>query len=65
MACAHAIRGELDSAFQELDKSYDDRSPELLYLQAEPLFANLRQDPRYKALLRKMNLPTDRFQGNR
>jgi TolB-like protein len=56
IACANAIRGELDLAFQELDKSYDDRSPELLFLQTEPLFANLRQDPRYKALLRKMNL---------
>ncbi len=56
IAQAYASQGELDPAFQELEKAFDERSPELLFLQVEPLLANLRPDPRYKALLRKMKL---------
>jgi TolB-like protein len=56
LASVYAFRGELDQAFQQLDKAYDQRSPALLYLQSDPTFANLRRDPRYAALLRKMHL---------
>jgi adenylate cyclase len=57
IAEVYASQSELDLAFQLLEKSYSERSPELLLLQVDPLIANLRPDPRYKALLRKLKLP--------
>jgi TolB-like protein/Tfp pilus assembly protein PilF len=57
LACVYAFRGEGDLAFRELDKSYQHHSPELLVLQSEPALASLRRDPRYGALLRRLNLP--------
>jgi TolB-like protein/Tfp pilus assembly protein PilF len=57
VADAYAYTGEKDLAFQYLEKSYDQRSPDLTVLKADPLLAGLRTDQRYKALLHKLNLP--------
>jgi hypothetical protein len=43
-------------AFEGLDRAYQART-DLYLLKGNPLFKNLKGDPRYKALLRKMNLP--------
>ena len=55
----YAWRGEIDRAFEWLDKAAAYRDGGLLLLKATPLLRNLRGDPRYAALLRKMNLPVD------
>ena len=52
-----AYRGERDLAFTWLDRAYVVRDPDLNLVRADPLLVPLRDDPRYKALLRKMNLP--------
>jgi TolB-like protein len=57
IACAHAYRGEVDRALGWLDHAYAQRDFGLLYLKRSPLLRNLESDPRYKAFLRKMNLP--------
>ena len=58
IAVAHAYRGELDQAFEWLDKAIDARDMTLVHTLAyEPLLASLRADSRYSALLRKMHLP--------
>ena len=57
VADAYAYTGGKNLAFQYLEKTYDQRSPDLILLKADPLLASLRTDSRYKALLRKMNLP--------
>jgi tetratricopeptide (TPR) repeat protein len=58
VALAHASRGERDQALEWLEKAYVERDPDLLlWGLGHPFFATLRDDPRYKALLRKMNLP--------
>lgn len=51
------IAGEKDSAFEWLEKSYLARESRLNYLKGDPLLKNLWLDPRYEALLIKMNLP--------
>jgi TolB-like protein/DNA-binding winged helix-turn-helix (wHTH) protein/Flp pilus assembly protein TadD len=54
----YAYRGEFDQAFAWLDRSYVKRDPGLNQLKLDPLLKNLRGDPRYSDLLRKMRLPT-------
>src|SRR5438128_8925106 len=59
VALVHAWRGERDSAFEWLERAYVRHDLELRWLKIEPFLRNLRADPRYTALLRKMNLPLD------
>jgi len=42
--------------FGALDGAYQQRQPTLLFLPNEPLFDPYRADPRFQALLQRMNL---------
>lgn len=58
VATVYAYRGERDEAFKWLEKGYVTRdSDQLGGVRGDPEFVGLRDDSRYKALLRKMNLP--------
>jgi hypothetical protein len=58
IAAVHAYRGENDQALAWLEKAVALRDLGLGHkFRDEPKLAPLRSDPRYKALLRKMNLP--------
>ena len=57
MAQAYAYRGDHDLALQWLERAYQVKDSSLMNIVGEPLFKNLADDPRYKAFLRKMNLP--------
>ena len=48
--------GEKDKAFEWLEKAYQGREAELAYLGVDPLWDDLRSDPRCVALLKKMGL---------
>ena len=52
-----AALGEKDQAFAWLDIAYQDRDFPCTWVKGDPLLKNLESDPRYKAFLRKMNLP--------
>jgi TolB-like protein/lipoprotein NlpI len=52
----HAYRGEADAAIAWLDRAYRQRSDNMVFLKVDPLLRNLRGNPGYKVLLRKMNL---------
>jgi len=54
MAVVHAGLGEKDKAFELLEESYKMRDHWLTYLKASPVVDNLRSDPRFKVLLKKM-----------
>jgi hypothetical protein len=56
IAEVYAFRGELDDAFEWLDRAYSEKVPNLRYVKGDPLFKKLENDPRYTALLKKMNL---------
>jgi serine/threonine protein kinase/tetratricopeptide (TPR) repeat protein len=56
IAAIHSSRGELDDAFHWLERAWTDRDAGLGQLLTEPAFRNLRGDPRWQALLRKMGL---------
>jgi TolB-like protein len=53
----YAFRGESDEAFKWLDLAYTQKDPYLYSIKGEPTLKNLEGDPRYKAFLKKMNLP--------
>jgi hypothetical protein len=57
VAEVYAYRGEADTALQWLDRAYAQRDPSLYLIKGDPLLKNLESDPRFKAFLRKMNLP--------
>ncbi len=56
IATVQGALGEKDAAFRNLDKCYDDRSWQIIFLELDPGFAELRGDPRYTALLKRLNL---------
>ena len=59
IALVYAWRGEKDQAFQWLERAYRQHDGGLSVLKLAPILRSLRGDPRYTALLKKMNLPLD------
>ena len=57
IAQVHAWRGEKDLAFEWLDRAYSQRDAGLTLLTHDPMLDSLRGDPRFAALLRKLQLP--------
>jgi adenylate cyclase len=57
VASVYAFRGEPDEALKWLDTAYAQRETALLLLKGQIMFDKLEGDPRYKAFLKKMNLP--------
>ncbi|HUI65796.1 MAG TPA: protein kinase [Bacteroidota bacterium] len=52
-----SYRGESDKAFEWLDRAYTQRDPGLVFLKIDPLLVDIRKDPRYMKLMKKMKLP--------
>jgi TolB-like protein/DNA-binding winged helix-turn-helix (wHTH) protein/Tfp pilus assembly protein PilF len=57
IAEAHAWRGEKDEAFEWLNRAYQQRDGGLSDIKVNLLIASLHGDPRFQALVQKMNLP--------
>jgi serine/threonine-protein kinase len=55
IAAVHTIRGEIDAAFQSLDRAILERDSGVAQVVAEPAFRRLHADPRWSQLLRKLN----------
>jgi tetratricopeptide (TPR) repeat protein len=51
-------RGEKDKAFAALERAWTFRDPGLAYMYSDGWLRPLRGDPRFTALLKKMNFPT-------
>jgi hypothetical protein len=58
LATIYVALGDNNQAFQLLDKAFTERSQWLVRLKVDPRFANLRSDPRFQDLLRRIALPT-------
>ncbi len=56
VAETYAYFGNSDKAFYWLDRAID-HDPGIQWLRGDPLFKGITADPRYAALLRKLNLP--------
>jgi hypothetical protein len=59
IACAHAYRGEIDAAFQWLERAYGEHDHAMALLKTDPLLTNLRGDSRLIELVNRMKLSAE------
>jgi serine/threonine-protein kinase len=57
IASIYAALGRYNEAFDWLEKAYEDRSYQLIYLKVDPAFDVLRSDPRFADLIRRIRIP--------
>jgi TolB-like protein/DNA-binding winged helix-turn-helix (wHTH) protein/TPR repeat protein len=57
IAEAYAFRNQSDEAFEWLERAYAQRDSGLIETKVDPLLKSLHNDPRYAALLKKLNFP--------
>lgn len=53
----YAALGDFPTALDYLEQAYEQREGWLVLLNEEPVYDNLRSDPRFQAVLEKMNFP--------
>jgi len=58
IAVIHVNLGQIDQAFEALEKGFRDRSSCMPYLAVDPRFDSLHSDPRYMDLVRRIGLPS-------
>jgi TolB-like protein/Flp pilus assembly protein TadD len=56
IAMGYGGLGEKDKAFEWLDKSLESHDEAILWIYKHPMFSPLRDDPRFRELLKKLNL---------
>jgi len=56
MALAQLGTGDHDKLLDYLEQAYSERESMMVFLAFTPIFDNVRNDPRYQELLRKMGL---------
>ena len=56
-AVIYAGMGDKERTVEWLEKAFDDRSLEMIFLKVDPRFDRLHADPRFANLLRRMGLP--------
>ena len=57
IAMVQAARGDRTGALDRLEKAFDEHDFSLAQLAVAPLFKDLRRDPRFQALMRKIGIP--------
>ena len=63
VAQAHAWRGDKARALDLLERAHQINDPGLRFSSYDPMLQSLRAEPRFKALLKKMNLTQARAAG--
>ena len=54
LAEIHSVRGEIDQAFDWLERAVDERDAGITHTKVNPRFRPLRDDPRWVPLLKKI-----------
>src|SRR5438876_2082397 len=57
VARIHVTLGEIDEAFHWLEVAYQQRAEWMVVLKVDPCLDNLRSEPRFQNLMRRMNFP--------
>src|SRR5437588_12647938 len=57
IARIHVTLGEKDKALQWLETAYQQQAEWMVLLKVDPCFDDLRPDPRFQSLMRRMNFP--------
>jgi DNA-binding winged helix-turn-helix (wHTH) protein/TolB-like protein/Flp pilus assembly protein TadD len=56
LALIYASLGDKNNALDWLEKAYEDRSTLLIWIRVDPRLDNLRSEPRFKAVIKRMGL---------
>jgi hypothetical protein len=56
-AVVYGLLGDRDRAFRLLEAAYEERDSNIPWIQSDPDLRTLSDDPRFRDLLRRMNLP--------
>lgn len=57
VALVHAGLGEKREAMKYLERAYDERAPQLVWIKGDPRFQSLLSEPRFASLLQRMRFP--------
>jgi len=57
IAAVHSAAGQADQAFTWLDRSIEAREPWLVFLNVDPLFDDIRDDPRFEGFVDRIGIP--------
>jgi tetratricopeptide (TPR) repeat protein len=57
IAKIYAAACDKEKAFEWLERSYEEASPDLIELNSEPVFDGIRSDPRFSDLMRRIGFP--------
>ena len=57
IATVHACRGEPVATIDWLERAYRQRDGNIILIKRDPSFRPLHRDPRFQALMQKLNLP--------
>jgi serine/threonine-protein kinase len=60
IATVYAGLGDKAQVLDWLERAVDEHSASLVYVRADPVFADFHSEPRFVAILRRMGLPDDR-----
>ena len=60
-AYVHFSTGDVDAGFEALERPVEERSSSLLYLLVSPVVDPIRADPRFKAIVRRVNPAVETF----
>jgi tetratricopeptide (TPR) repeat protein len=52
----HFVIDEIDLGFKWMERAIEEKDPFLIWLSTDPLLDDVRSDPRFKGLLKKINL---------
>jgi len=55
-ATIYACLGEKDQALESLNKAYAEHASAIIFLKVEPSFKDLRSDPRFQELARRIGV---------
>jgi len=53
----YASAGDVEPAFEWLERAFETRDPQILHMPFDPRYESLHSDPRYDDLLRRIGLP--------
>ena len=55
---------ERDKTLVWLERAYEKHTPRMVFLKVDPKWSNLRSDPRFQELLKRLDLPSDAQGGD-
>ena len=57
IAATHMMMGDTASMLDWLDRAFEERTPALIFLRRDPVFAGMLTHPRVARILREMKFP--------